>query len=1123
MLSIGKVTPGRADYYEKSVARGRDDYYSGKGEAPGTWTGRGARALGLNGQIEAARFNAMIAGLDPSDPTLRRALLSKERAVRTINGKRHESVAAYDLTFSAPKSVSVLFATTDTATARHLVAAHDQAVRAALDYLEDRAVYTRRGRNGCVVEQGDGLIAAAYRHRMSRSKDPQLHTHVVAANLVRTPSDGQWRSLHATVIYRHARTAGVLYQAHLRAEVRDRLGVTWGPVVKGAGELDGIPNAVLREFSQRRIQIEQAAQEHGAIALGSKAGAEALALKTRDRKDHTVRTADWRLDIEARAQEHGFGPSDIDRLLAEGRDRLADTRPHVDPVVIPAASARESHESEAETTLPADRLADRLTGPHGLTALQNTFGEREALTTIAEHYQQGLRAPETRTIVNEVLRRPDVLDVRPVESAGIPERRFTADDLVECERRLVAAAVERRETGTALVDSITVDRALAAAARPLTAEQEQVVRGIVSSGNGVEVIQALAGTGKTFTAGVLHEVYTRAGVEVLGVAPTGRAARELGEVGIPARTLHATMASLDRYPELGLPQGAVVILDEAGMAPTRLTARFLHAARQVDAKVIAIGDSGQLPSVQAGGWMHQVGQQVGSQHLTGVQRQRDPQERRMLGLLHDQTTGGDAYLTWLDGRGRLDIDTETPSLIARAIDSWSAAVAEHGIDQAVLIARDQQTRQILNDQARARHADHEGLGDQRRYGTVLVAIGDRVIARLNDYEVDVDNGTRGTVTHVHPSGIEVRTDGGTTRSLPASYVEDHLEHAYALTGHGMQGATVQWAAVVARPEHLTRGWSYTALSRAREETRLYVPAIDQLRQEDRADIAPHDTVEIPERTETIHRIALRMRERDDEDLAVSQLIDRQPRAGGSYDPHLNPPTANDPDVPQEHAARDAEPPVIPSDHAELVRLTRRVRELEQQRDPVLLRRLGGLDDLDAERQRTTEQRDRALQRLAALPESPAPRFRNPSDQHAAQRAALTATIAAAEERLAANDRDHQTLRAELGVDPDEVRAEHRDRETAIGQLDRQRTEAGDRIVQRIVDESPEWVVERFGARPADPTAAQRWDDTVRTAVRGQLDGTTASPNDVRARDMTDARSHPASADRGRPGLDPPDL
>src|SRR5438552_1244057 len=169
MLSIGKIALGQHRYYEQQVAHGRDDYYSGRGEAPGEWAGAGAKRLGLSGRVTSEQFSSLIAGLDPRDPD-----------VRLRSSDRDPKVAALDLTFSAPKSVSVLAAVASDAITAELIVAHETAVRAAVAYLEDTAVQVRRGHDGGEVQTGEGLIAAAYRHRMSRALDPQLHTHVVA-------------------------------------------------------------------------------------------------------------------------------------------------------------------------------------------------------------------------------------------------------------------------------------------------------------------------------------------------------------------------------------------------------------------------------------------------------------------------------------------------------------------------------------------------------------------------------------------------------------------------------------------------------------------------------------------------------------------------------------------------------------------------------------------------------------------------------------------------------------------------------------------------------------------------------------------------------------------------------
>ncbi len=185
----------------------------------------------------------------------------------------------------------------------------------------------------------------------------------------------------------------------------------------------------------------------------------------------------------------------------------------------------------------------------------------------------------------------------------------------------------------------------------------------------MSVVQALAGIGKTYTAGVLRQVYERAGYEVLGVAPTGRGTRELTEeAGVSARTLDRLLIDVGMLGD-ELPEGCVLLLDEAGVAPTRRSARLLQAAEQADAKVIAIGDPGQLASVQAGGWLAAVGRAVGIIRLTEVMRQRDPAERRALAALHERRPH--SYLEWADRAGRIETFSEPADAHTQAIEDWA--------------------------------------------------------------------------------------------------------------------------------------------------------------------------------------------------------------------------------------------------------------------------------------------------------------------------------------------------------------------------------------------------------------------------------------------------------------------
>src|SRR4051794_21534856 len=345
MLSIGKLAVGQADYYLEqahgavthagSVRSGVEDYYLSGPEAPGAWIGSGTRPLALHGKIDADRLDRVLAGENP---------VSGEPLGRVMR----QRVPGFDLTFSAPKSVSVLFGVGDDDLRGVIRDAHDEAVAEALGYLEREAIATRRGAGGMNVIRGHGLIGAAFRHRTSRAGDPQLHTHVLVANLV-LGADGRWGTLDGRRIYAHAKTAGYLYEARLRALLTRELGVAWGPVRNGIADVDGVPAPVLRAFSRRRAEIEAELERRGATSAGA---AQVAALATRRAKDYRVTPERLVPEWRQRASELGLDADLVRSLL--GRERPS-----------------------ALTAARAEAIAERLAGATGLTARRSSFTRRD--------------------------------------------------------------------------------------------------------------------------------------------------------------------------------------------------------------------------------------------------------------------------------------------------------------------------------------------------------------------------------------------------------------------------------------------------------------------------------------------------------------------------------------------------------------------------------------------------------------------------------------------------------------------------------------------------------------------------------------------------------------------------
>ena len=814
-------------------------------------------------------------------------------------------------------------------------------------------------------------------------------------------------------------TAGYLYQSHLRGLVRERLGLEWGPVHNGASELAAVPELVLREFSKRRQQMQRLAAG-GGIGLLSKASGQAAALATRERKRYGIQTHSWREEVRARAGELGLGEGEFKRLLREGR-RRARAGERVDEAL----------------------LGEHLTGPEGLTANVNVFDERAVLQAFAAAAAQGANVAVVRDQAKRFTSRPDVI--------VIDDERMTSAGLVACERALINAAVRRGREGCAAVEPALLEHVIGRAPWPLTAQQAAAVRIVGGSGDGVSVIQALAGTGKTYTASVLRAAYEQAGFEVIGVAPTGRAARELRDrAGIKSRTLDRLLLELQR--DGWLPAGCVVILDEAGMAPTRASARLLEAAQQAGAKVVAIGDPGQLSSVKAGGWLGALGWRLGAVRLSEVMRQHDPLERRALAALHDGRPV--PYLSWADAAGRISTFSDPAHTRAHALAQWAESARRFGVAEAVMIARDNHTREELNAAAREHWRALGRLGEEHTLGTLRLAVGDRVICRRNDRLVDVDNGTRATVRHIYPDRVVIDADGGLVRELPASYAQEHLEHAYALTGHGMQGATVQTAFVVASPGDLTRGWSYTALSRAREHTQLIVH--DEERCDERYGYAPSERSAALGRPELVARMQKRMRESEEEHLAIEQL----PRAGRRDDPQLHGARG----VPhQDQAALRAE---RESEH-QLSKVS--PQELREQRERLTTklnalpaRPLEQVADLDARLSTLADQCKRAHQRLLDLthpPQHPA----RPDHSDAVERAHLENAIQALEHQLQ-ECRHRAGLVREIGESL-EVHRERKALSRALTHVEREEQAVCAKLVERDLDGPSAWVQHRYGKRP----------------------------------------------------------
>jgi conjugative relaxase-like TrwC/TraI family protein len=769
--------------------------------------------------------------------------------------------AGLDLTFSAPKSVSVLFGFGDDGVVAEVREAHRAAVEQTIEYLEGLCARAARGHHtpGQPYQRIEthGWAAAAFEHRTSRAGDPQLHTHVVIPNVVEGV-DGRWSAWDTSEAYRQASTGGYLYQAVLRGELTRRLGVSWGPVRRGVAEIEGVPAGLRRLFSSRRQAIEEHLASHG--QEGPRAAQVAL-FATRPAKRRTA-DGDLRRGWRKRAKEAGFSPV---RVVKDALGAIRDARaPEVD----------------------AKAVTSTVLGSRGVTARSSTFDRRALLRSVCEAVPAGapVSVPSLRGLATEVVRNEAVV---PLVAAAPPDsRRYSTAELLATEETALRTAVDRAEDRLAVVSPYLVDTSVADSG--LSPDQQTAVRRMLTSGAGVDVVVGPAGAGKTAALRTAHAAWQAAGIEVRGVALAAIAARTLQSgTGIPSQSLTRLIQAVRKGdPERGLPPaGGVLVVDEAGMVGTRDLAWLTEATRQAQVKLVPIGDPAQLPEIDAGGLFAAYTRALPCSKLTGNLRQREGWERDALKLLRD----GDvlAALDSYDVAGRLHLPGDAHAARTAIVEDYIEA-ARDGVGDVVMLATRRVDVRVLNTLARRALLDAGSLGDgatfvMSRGGHVEWRVGDEAVVTSNHYPLGLINGSRGRVAKVGPDGVTVATETGQV-DVPREQLEAGvLEYGYALTCHRAQGITVDVALLYASGT-LTRESGYVGMSRGRVANHLY-GTLDSLLPEVDADLdhPPGDPIGEAELGElTRAAMVARLEVRGAQRLALTQADDSVRTAVGRW-------------------------------------------------------------------------------------------------------------------------------------------------------------------------------------------------------------------------------------------------
>lgn len=607
-----------ASYY----GDGADDYYQKEGDAT-TWQGKGAERLGLTGDVDNQRFRELLSGK-----------VSDGVYARSSTREDSKSRIGIDLTFSAPKSISLQALLGHD---ENIFKAHDRAVNRAVEMAENMAMARKKVNGKTEVEHTGNLIVAKFRHETSREKDPQLHTHAVILNLTQR-SDGEWRALKNDEIVKATKYLGAAYRAELAKELQ-RMGYEIRHERDGMFELANYTREQLIQFSKRGQQVEKELEEKGLTRATASTSEKQLAtMKTRSKKTSADREQLYQ-DWARRANEVGI------RFDRPEQGKQIEINRELDQHARQESAKRAlrysiNHLTERQAVMGhGEMIETALKHGMGTVTLDDLYKEIDHERSKGYLIREEVRyAPSEGRHVSSKTRQEWVkhlvyengiseLEAKKRVYQGVAsgrllpqEPRYTTQTALKREKIILQI---EREGRTKAVPIMSVEEAVKVLQeKSLSKGQRQASEMILSTNNRIIGVQGLAGTGKTHMLLSTKEALESRGYQVRALAPYGSQVKALRESGIQANTLASFLRGKDK--ELG--EKTILIIDEAGVVPTRVMEQTLQIAEKEGTRVVLLGDVKQTKAIESGRPFDQLLSQ-GMQHSTmeEIQRQKNPE------------------------------------------------------------------------------------------------------------------------------------------------------------------------------------------------------------------------------------------------------------------------------------------------------------------------------------------------------------------------------------------------------------------------------------------------------------------------------------------------------------------
>ena len=777
-----------AAYYLESQRSFRhpNEYYTAGEEPDGVWFNpKGLLGLENGGKVDSGDFHRLYHGFAPDGSTR-----------LTRNAGSEQRSAGLDMTFSADKSVSALWAVADPELRSRIEDAHNDAARVALEETVLRyCSYTRiRDREGRIKVLSADIPVAMFQHGTSRENDPQLHTHCVIFNATRTREDGKWRAMHQYPAYSWAKAAGAVYRNALAWNLRERLGVTmeqYGPDAAFT-RIEGMPEDLQAFWSKRRKTIVAKAGELGIPSRGNASRMAGVNKLTRTGKSHDndpeIRHGRWREEAQNFVEREALIQSVTGRKVEIGQQEIRELTARLDD--LPAHLARE----EAVFRRPdmVEAAANAAAGLIGAQALKTAI---ERLRRNPEIEQLEPKKPTAESLAG--MAHTEVYSTR--HNLGLEQ---AVKDMAEA---------MASDTGHALPEQAAKEKVetLLADGYPLSQEQSMAIRHATAMGGRVAVIEGAAGSGKTTTLRPITDLHREHGYEIVPTAVAWRTAVALGDDCDARPYCVDKLLKLAAKGQLEIGRDTLIVVDEAGMLSTRQAHHILQLCERHGAKVVFAGDTRQQQPVEAGPGLRLIRDVAGSVRVDRIRRQKadledvlvhvhketpeqarfraaltSPQERDAVLAEYEAMDRKPVFTPWQvvvsealrDGeaaqaieawrlRGRLHLHYDEEKTLAGLVNDWARLMKAEPKKSAVVLARTKaearalswlMRERVLGERTDIKRAVIEVSRDLdgRVTEPLEIAVGDRLRIGATQWEKQLFNGTVVTVEDIEVRRVE---------------------------------------------------------------------------------------------------------------------------------------------------------------------------------------------------------------------------------------------------------------------------------------------------------------------------------------------------------------------------------